>query len=339
MVGSDLELQVRQYNINFLGSSHAMPALTARFIWHRAPLESPSVLSSHSRFNTFLLYYHHIRPRLFLSFSRSLAGATRTPNQSRQSASRISKSSSANYLNPRTSYTRLLAARRSPTLLYQAPTTFAYPFACISIGSFCFAYGFYNFYDTFMIPHPGLPSFTPILMFLACSFMLGVGTLIGRNGFKLVKSITFVPGASQHDDMVRVQLRALRSLVGRSKEIKVSIADVKMPESFAEAIGESMPGEMLQRHPGTEAGRRQALVDGKKQARESYLDYISNPFKPIMNFMGRGGIGIKRIAMRDGFLNIQLRNDSRQKMKAYRMDARDGWFLDDGIALERLFLG
>ena len=73
----------------------------------------------------------------------------------------------------------------------------------------------------------------------------------------------------------------------------------------------------------------------KHQKRQKELDEISNPFTYLPKLFGRGlkslWTFVRRIMSGDGFANVYIDG------KAWRLDVKDGWFLDNGMAVERLF--
>lgn len=74
-------------------------------------------------------------------------------------------------------FTDLLAARKSPTLLFQASSHIWYTVSCYLLGGFCFAYTGINFYTQFLYPPPGTWHPSVILTGGVCGFMLIVGIL------------------------------------------------------------------------------------------------------------------------------------------------------------------
>lgn len=247
----------------------------------------------------------------------------------------------APYLPPKTSFTNLLAARSSPTPLYQSPTTFTYPFACLFVGGGSIAYGVYNFYDSFLLPHPGLAPFIPWLMAFVCAFMLGVGAWCIRNGTKLVARVSAVPRPAANGGLrVRVEFR---SLIGRQRVVERPVQDVKVGPGLTEARAEGLVGKgegEMERYPATEEGRRAAQVAKRKAEREEYKDRLSNPFTHLAGSIGsvfrKLSRGIRRVVGREGFAELYVRRKDGGRWSTWRMDVSDGWIADGGVGLVRL---
>ena len=271
--------------------------------------------------------------------ARASSPAKSTANPSSQALSRQGRTpptsttkTHASYASPQSQYTSRLTSRRSPTTLYQSPPTFTYPLACALIGGGSIAYGVYNFYDIFMLPHPGLSWFIPWLMAFVCVFMVGVGVWIMRNGTRLIGRVSAVPRGEGL--MVRIETRGL---FGR-RVFERPIADVRVGQDLIEARSEGLPTAQA---PATAAGRRAAEVAKRKADREAYQDMLkTNPLKPATRWVGgsfsRMSRGIRRIVGREGFAELSVRRKDGGKWQAWKMDVADGWCAEGGTGLLRL---
>lgn len=74
------------------------------------------------------------------------------------------------------SFAEKLAARQSPTLLYQASSHKGFTIGCYALGAFCWAYAGINFYNEYLHPPPGVMNWIPILFGTLCVIMTGFGT-------------------------------------------------------------------------------------------------------------------------------------------------------------------
>ncbi|KAI9722454.1 MAG: hypothetical protein M1828_004701 [Chrysothrix sp. TS-e1954] len=242
------------------------------------------------------------------------------------------------YQNDLASYTSILAAKSSPTLLFQAPAWTSYPMACYTIGGFCCAYGLYNLYDTFLIPHPGLAWPVPYMMGGTCVFMLACGGYLGWGASRLVQSITAVP----------IKGQGLGAGVGgRGRGILVQIERSQRIPWIQSRVLELQPAE-LYLQTGVEAARQAYGADDdmmrtglsaaeKRAAREKYLDSVSNPFRHLLVTLSKPFRWffwlIRRAVTREGFAKLKAGRS------LWLLDVKYGWTLDGGLALERLMKG
>ena len=120
--------------------------------------------------------------RSFQSGARQLAGK-KSPIPAKKAhpsspstlrAAPLNKSPGAAYK----SYSDVLAARSSPTLLYQASAPLLYITGCYILSGFCFFYAGWNFYATYLNPSESLGSWLPIMIGGVCVGMAFFGTWV-----------------------------------------------------------------------------------------------------------------------------------------------------------------
>ena len=217
-------------------------------------------------------------------------------------------------------------------------------------GAASIAYALFNLWDTFAVPHPGLVWFVPWLMAFVCSFMLGIGVHVLRNGTRLVRSVSAVPASIANNIGVNIGagglvLRVeLRSLIGRRRVLERTMHDVRAGKGIAEAMVEHMDPKGLAmemgKFPATEAGRRAAQVAKRKLEREQRRETFTNPFLHLGSVIRRAtrrvSRGIRRVVMRDGFVDLDVRRKGGGRWKTWRMDVSEGWLLEGGSPLKRL---
>lgn len=251
------------------------------------------------------------------------------------------------YLPPSASYAAYLAARPSPTLLFQAPQSTSYAVACYGLGSFCIIYGAYNFYDAFLVPHPGLWLPIPYFMGGVCIFVFGAGIWVTLSARRLVRSIHALPLKAATRSPVPTTRAATQDLA-RSLLVRIDLPPTIPFLSRAQSIDvrpdqlRLVQGIQLVRNPDLEAagGIANKRIDALEQAdrrqadRAKELESLSNPFTHLPKQIGRGFTwlagSMRRIVSREGFVKILIDG------KTWRLDVRDGWVLDEGVALERL---
>jgi hypothetical protein len=73
------------------------------------------------------------------------------------------------------SFSDSLARRASPTLLYQAPSPHLHIAGCYVLSTACFAYGGFNFYNTYLHPPEYIASWIPVTVGGVCIAMVGFG--------------------------------------------------------------------------------------------------------------------------------------------------------------------
>ena len=122
------------------------------------------------------------RPRLLARVAQSSvahktgsAGRARPRQQAARSATRT-PAQPAKHGGPYLSYAETLGLRRSPTLLYQAPSHTLYALGSYGFALFCFSYAGYNFHAHYLHPPPGLSAWVPVAFGGVCVGMACLGT-------------------------------------------------------------------------------------------------------------------------------------------------------------------
>lgn len=161
-----------------------------------------------------------------------------------------------------------------------------------------------------------------------------------RGATRLVKSISAIPtraGPGEPPLVVRVQMR---SLTGWGRDYTVPLEDIKLADAVMQTRQESLSGGSAEHVPMTEEARRRAQVMKRKLDREEYLDTHSNPLRHLSMVLGklwrRFFTGFRRVTAGEGFATVMLRRRPGGRMSPWKIDVRDGWLLEDGLAIERL---
>lgn len=258
----------------------------------------------------------------------------------------------SDYLPPRLASARTLAARKTPTHLFQASSSNVYPIACYAISGFSILYGVWNFYDAVLTPS-GV--WRPLLVFmgLTCGLMIGLGLYIGRNATRLVRSLrvfsTHGPGKGPDSKVLMLQIERKRLIpFGNAKVVIVNAEDAIITSKVSDAIQESETAYKTE--PTIEAGKkrverlqREAEADGSKIGAGKAGTSSAGSF--LSNF--------RRLVTREGMVDLRLRGnlwfysrkwlvDSRKMVgpkigkKVFWLDPKDAWFLERGLPLEKL---
>ena len=120
------------------------------------------------------------RPRTFALSTRRLAN--KRPPQPAKKANAVMQKSSRTAPAGRSSgggyksFSDVLAARPSPTLLYQSSSPILYITGCYILSGFCFGYAGWNFYSTYLHPPEMIGYWIPIMVGGVCVAMAFFGT-------------------------------------------------------------------------------------------------------------------------------------------------------------------
>ena len=106
--------------------------------------------------------------------SPALAKKTHPSSSSTSRTAPLSKSPGVAYK----SFSDVLAARSSPTLLYQASAPLLYITGCYILSGFCFFYAGWNFYAIYLNPPETLGSWLPIMIGGVCVGMAFFGAWV-----------------------------------------------------------------------------------------------------------------------------------------------------------------
>lgn len=255
------------------------------------------------------------QPRLHKSSTPTAATPTPPPNT---------------YSPAATAYASTLAAKPSPTLLYLAPTSNTYMLTCYALSGFCIAYGAYNFYDQIIAPQrPDSGLWWPIPVSIGGVSLLtaALGVRVAISARRLVKSATAVP-VSGGGVVLRLEARTLLPVItGKGQVVEVPLARARM----SRRVSPEQAHKPAHSTPQGFAARREEELR-KKKAREYELNHLlSAPFRHFGSACGRVVTSLQRMVWSEGFVQIVV-----DKKQVWRLDAKSGWALDDGVALDRL---
>lgn len=176
-------------------------------------------------------------------------------------------------------------------------------------------------------------------------FMIGTGTWIGLGARRLVGSLNAVPVRAARDSigratrvaedtglMVRLESKPILPFLPM-RTIDVPISDLRLGTRVAPvAAGLTTYNSALQapgqrQLPARETRRAAELRAAKENEEQTLFSVLTGPFRTVMR---AGTQGIGRVVARDGFVSLYVQG------KMWRIDAREGWLLDEGAALDRL---
>jgi len=154
--------------------------------------------------------------------------------------------------------------------------------------------------------------------------MLGVGTWVGLGARRLVGSVTAIPrhlAQAQHQGSsdLLMQIEPRRILPFTSKQpIICSLAELRLTNRVTPlARGDGTKGRVL----GRVEKKKMIGLTEKEIGQTSLGGLIAKPFADGLRSLTRS---IGRLIGREGFANLEIRG------KAWKIDARQGWLLDDG---------
>jgi hypothetical protein len=237
------------------------------------------------------------------------------------------------YVEPMSLFVQTVASRPSPTLLYLAPASNAHPISCLAVAGFSLAYGAFHFYDAFLVAHPGLWAAVPYMMGGVSIFMIGIGTWVGLGAQRLVGSLSAVPAhlalrssaASGGGVILRMEPRKILPFWS-PKTVETNLSDMRLGSRVTPLVkGEDMKGRMHGRQD-----RRVMAIKRSEEVEKQTLGGIIVQYSGIPWLMKSASGWIGRLIGREGFANLIVNG------KAWKIDARQGWLLDDGQALDRL---
>lgn len=256
---------------------------------------------------------------------------TRQPTTpSRQKPSQ--KPTTTPYINPPSpAYAAQLAAKSSPTLLYEAPNHFWFTFSAFNAGAFCMAYTAVQYYSVYLHPPPDLAWWVPHAYGLICVTMGAFGTYWLRWPSRIIRSITALPASDFRHLKLEITTRRLLPFLPWKKTV-VAPYEVSVPAKVVDLIAAATKRPGMERLTEKEKLMLKAWEEEKKQKERQYeLDHIMTaPFRHAGRGMKTAIQGITRALTRDGFANITVGKGK------YKIDAKSGWFLDEGRGLDRL---
>jgi len=160
-------------------------------------------------------------------------------------------------------------------------------------------------------------------------FMIGIGTWVGLGALRLVGSLSAVPArlatksAGAEGIVVRMEPRKILPFLS-TKPIECRLSELRLANRVTPMVkGDDMRGRMIGR------AERRSMLEKKEEEREKMTlgGVLVRPFGNLVRNMS-GWIG--RLVGREGFASLYVNG------KAWKIDARSGYLLDDGVALDRL---
>lgn len=231
-------------------------------------------------------------------------------------------------------YAAQLAQKTTPTLLYEAPNHFWFTFSAFNAGAFCMAYTAVQYYSVYLHPPPDLAWWVPHAYGLICLTMGAVGTYWLRWPSRIIRSITALPTPDRNFQTLKLEVSTRRLLPFLPwRKTVVPMHEFTVPAKVTGLIAaatrrKDLPQDLTERE---KLILKQWEEEKKKAERQYELDHIMTaPFRHAGRGMKTALSGMMRALTRDGFANVMV-----GKAK-YKIDAKSGWFLDEGKALERL---
>ncbi|KAI9800196.1 MAG: hypothetical protein M1825_004180 [Sarcosagium campestre] len=215
----------------------------------------------------------------------------------------------------------ILAARSSPTILYQAPSHSAYIIGSYVSGFFCLSYAGYHFIAHYMQPPPDLPGWVTAAFGIVCFGMTCMGTWLLLAPSKLIRSIAAVPiRTSPPSVKVEIGLRRwlpipfLKPRVVHALPAKLSLN----PRLHVPAPPRPRPSDVLR--------------EEQRQLEYEREHLFSAPFRHFGQALKHGFNATRRVWTREGFSHVRVQGQKG----IMKLDRQGGWALDEGKALDRL---
>lgn len=236
--------------------------------------------------------------------------------------------SPAAYLPNNVLFAQTLASKASPTLLYHASSSNVYALTCYTTAGFLFAYSFYHFQDAVLTPHPGLWWVIPYLMGGVCLSMVGAGMYVATGTRRLVKSITALPfkAGSEGGPPLLIRLEARRILPwGTGTVMEVEPQRLSLA---SRVVLENVDTDTNFKASRLNTFQTRAAVEARRVQERAYdLDHAATiPFRHMGRGLNKVLLSFRRILGREGFVKLFV-----DDKKAWRIDAKMGWALDDGL--------
>ncbi|KAF6834280.1 hypothetical protein CMUS01_06211 [Colletotrichum musicola] len=281
--------------------------------------------------------------RLFTTSSRLGYAAPKTKNPSSSSstmpkdlASKIVKLTTAQAKSkpptPREELIRKLAAKGTPTTLYESASHFWMKTSAWAACLMFYGYAGINYYFTILHPPPELATWVGPAWAVICAATAGFGSYFLAAVFGIVRSVRAVPTASIAKNLLPAAARAdltpvhleftvKRLLPGKAKKIIVAPGRVTLPYSIFAAA----------RAPAVASKQSAKSLREKKAEWEYDKNHLMTvPFRHAGQGMKAAWYGIQRALTRSGFVKVKA-GDSNLKL-----DVHSGWALEDGRVLDQL---
>ncbi|SZF01580.1 unnamed protein product [Blumeria hordei] len=228
-------------------------------------------------------------------------------------------------------YESVLAKKPYSTLLYSAPSSIVYHVSSYTAATFCFSYGILSYWNNYLCTPPDIAIWIPYAFGGVSIAMILFGIRFLRNPFRIIRSITALPGLVNNKPILQIEVRLKKSfpipfLPARVLIVKPS--EISIPTPLVSRVGAQISQSELQ---------RQKLEEHLRKKRE--LEYershiMSAGIRHMSRALSKGCFCIFRAMQRSftqsNFLEIKIRG------KIYKLDLEGGWGLDGGRAIERL---
>jgi len=215
-----------------------------------------------------------------------------------------------------------LASKKTPTLLYTAPSHNVFIISSYATGAFCLAYAGISFVSNFKLAPPDLATWVPYAFSVISIMMGGFSGWLFLGPARLINTITAVPA----------KLRKLPQAVGKNatlspdlylgitfrrtiflkKPLWVAPQDIEFPGPLARAEEEISPEQARERAQEQELLAKHSLLAGFSRAMHGAFQ------------------SFKKTWTRDGLISIDIKGEK------YKLDVDGAWALENGRALDRL---
>jgi hypothetical protein len=259
------------------------------------------------------------------------------------------------------SYAAQLAAKGTPTILYESPSPRLFTISSLGAGTFCVCYSTWQYWSIFLQPPEGLAWWVPHAYGIILITVVAMGGffLVGATG--IIRTITAVPrkaiaalpaqargGGSARSPGIAAGIQAAPLAKAAPVQIELSIQRLVPFLAYKRVIADpadfTLPFRMTTffgSHSGTQpvATGRKLLEEQqaqRDQRRKDYLydkdHFLTQPFRHGGRELRTVWSGIRRASTREGWAYVNLKGARRQ----YKLDVSGGWALDHGRALDRL---
>ncbi|KAG5965328.1 hypothetical protein E4U58_002884 [Claviceps cyperi] len=300
-----------------------------------------------------LLPCRHLAPRSVGLFTSSLARLKTPPiAPSNVTASEILTTASQRYLSSSTkpaaaaaaaqvsryAFIKRLAAKQTPTVLYEAPSHFWFYFGCWSSGLVILAWAFLS--GPYVIKQPeGIPQWVSIVYGAAYFFLCAMALTILSKTRNIVKTIRLLPpvSAANSTSNTVVSAAAAAGMAPLQLEITVKrMMPLLLPKTFTTSLDHvslqsrfSLPSEYVPQL------KRLELREQEEQRRKELHEFdMQHGMTMVFRRLGRAFVsmfkGVRAAWTNMGFGQINVDG------KSYKVDVTDGYAHDEFRTLERL---
>lgn len=238
---------------------------------------------------------------------------------------------------PAASVAATLAARRSPTILYQSPSHFWLRFSSLSAATFLISYAGINYYSTIVYPPPGLAWWVTLAFSMVCLVSAGFGYLFLFASARIVRRITAVPTTSlppaylkESKKMTAVEKQAQNALRASPIALECEVGGTFPLLGRRKLI--AAPHEVLLPFKFFQApvSRRAAQLPAAKTSQPGLAGTMAKPFQAVGRGAGGAFYGLRRGLTSEGFAPIMING------KRWKIDVLSGQVFGDGKMLDVL---